>query len=49
MGIRGIHQVYPGKIFIAGKNTVQILAGDIHKAGKTGSGTDKDSFETLLL
>lgn len=43
-----LHEVYAGKELVCGIYALEVLAGDIHKSGKTCAGADEDSIIALL-
>ena len=44
-----LHQVASGEEFICRVNTLEVFTGDIHEAGKTGTGTNEDGFIAIFF
>ena len=49
IGVKRLHQIASGQVFIGREYTVGILAGDTHELRKSCTGTDKYSLEALFV
>ena len=49
IGAERLHQIAPGEIFVGGEDAHGLLAGNVHKLGKAGAGTDEYGIVALFL
>ena len=48
-GLVCFHQVHAGQVLVSRVNALQALAGDAHKAGQTGAGSDIDCLKAIVV